>query len=212
MKVKVELWVAGLVALSVLVGVYAYPRMPDLMASHWDARGEVNGHMSKFWGVFLLPIVLAGVGGILLVLPRIDPLRKNIESFRDYFDRFIILISLFLFVVYVHTLLWNAGVMLNTMVLVSVGLAAVFYYLGVLLPHAKRNWTVGIRTPWTLSSEVVWDKTHALGGKLYKAMGVIALLGVFVPQYTLVVVVVPIIALSFYLIVYSFLEFRKLEK
>ena len=56
---------------------------------------------------------------------------------------------------------------------------ALFIYIGFLVEHAEQNWFVGIRTPWTLSSERVWKKTHALGGTPFKVAGVIAIAGVF---------------------------------
>ena len=87
-----------------------------------------------------------------------------------------------------------------------------FYCLGILLGNAKRNWFVGIRTPWTLSSDVVWDKTHKMGGKLFKAAGVVAFLGVLVPAYALLLVIVPVIAVAVYTFVYSYFEFVKQSK
>ena len=57
--------------------------------------------------------------------------------------------------------------------------AVLLFYIGILIKHAKRNWFIGIRTPWTLSSDKVWDKTHALGGKLFQVSAVITLGGIF---------------------------------
>jgi uncharacterized membrane protein len=84
-----------------------------------------------------------------------------------------------------------------------------FIYLGFLLEHAEPNWFVGIRTPWTLSSESVWKKTHRLGGKLFKIAGVICLLGVLFQDYAIWTIMVPILLVSFYVVVYSYIEFQK---
>ena len=54
------------------------------------SKGQVDGYMSKFWGIFLLPLVLVGVALLFMVIPKIDPLKANIEKFRKYYDGFII--------------------------------------------------------------------------------------------------------------------------
>ncbi len=91
-------------------------------------------------------------------------------------------------------------------------LGILFYYAGILVENAKRNWFIGIRTPWTLSSEKVWDKTHKIGGKLFKIAGIIALLGILFQKYALFFVLVPIISVAIYTIVYSYFEYQKETK
>ena len=87
-----------------------------------------------------------------------------------------------------------------------------FYYLGILTQNAKRNWFIGIRTPWTLSSDVVWDKTHRIGGKLFKAAGIIALLGALIPQYAIFFILVPVISIVAFSFVYSYVEYSRQNK
>jgi uncharacterized membrane protein len=78
-----------------------------------------------------------------------------------------------------------------------------------LLEKAKRNWFIGIRTAWTLSSDTVWDKTHQLGAKLFKVTGLICLVGVFFQQYAFVFLIAPVLLVSLYLVIYSYVEYRK---
>jgi len=84
-----------------------------------------------------------------------------------------------------------------------------FYYCGILVENAKRNWSIGIRTPWTLSSEKIWEKTHRVGGKLFKIAGVIALLGIFFQRYTLFFILVPSIIVAVYAVAFSYFEYLK---
>ncbi len=88
-------------------------------------------------------------------------------------------------------------------------MGALFIGLGYLIEHAEPNWFVGIRTPWTLSSERVWKKTHALGGTLFKIAGILAMIGVVFGKYSIWFVIVPILAVSVYLVIYSYREFGK---
>ena len=70
-----------IILLSFIIGIYFYPQMDDLMASHWNVKGEVDGYMSKFWGLFLMPFVSAGLLLLFILVPKIDPLKANIEKF-----------------------------------------------------------------------------------------------------------------------------------
>ena len=206
---KTEVIALVIIAISFLIGIYFYNRMPDMMASHWNARGEVNDYMSKFWALFLMPLMSLGLFLLFLVVPKIDPLKQNIEKFRKYFDTFIVLMLGFLFYIYLLTIFWNLGIRFSMIQLMIPAMAALFYYCGILVENAKRNWFIGIKTPWTLSNENVWNKTHKLGGKLFKSAGIIILLGIVLESYAPYFVLVPILFVSIYLVVYSYIEYQK---
>ena len=199
----------GIILMSFLVGIFLYPSMPEIMASHWNAQGEVNGYLSKFWGLFLMPLISLGLFFLFLVIPKIDPLKANIEKFRKYFDGFIILTFGFLFYVYLLTIFWNLGIKFSMGQLLIPALAILFYYCGILIENAKRNWFIGIRTPWTLSNENVWNKTHKLGGRLFKIAAIITFLGVISSEHGLFFVLCPVLFVSIYLVIYSYFEYQK---
>lgn len=209
---KSEILILFLVAASFAVGIYIYPQMPEQMASHWGIEGQVDGYLSKFWGVFLLPIIFLVMAILFIVIPRIDPLKNNIQQFRKYFDGFIVLI--FLFFLYIHglTIYWNLGNMFNMIAFMIPAMAILFYYCGILINNSKRNWFIGIRTPWTLSNDIVWDKTHKIGGKLFKISAIICLLGLIWLYYAMWFVLIPILLSTIFVFVYSYLEYKKLNK
>jgi uncharacterized membrane protein len=198
-----------IVAAAFIVGYVFYPMMPERMASHWNAAGQVNGYMSRFWGVFLMPIVTLAMFIILLLVPRIDPKKENIAKFRIHFDNFILVIFLFFFYIYGLTLWWNLGGRFDLGRYMVPAFAVLFYYAGVLISKAKMNYTIGIRTPWTLSSESVWDKTHLLGGKLFKAVGILSLFGVFFPVVAIWVVLIGVLCAALIPTVYSYVLYRR---
>jgi uncharacterized membrane protein len=161
-----------------IVGVALWNQLPDPMASHWNANDQVDGYMSKFWGVILMPLITLGMLLLFLVIPNIDPLKANIAQFRDVFNMFIALIVAFMIYVYILSLRWNLGYTdfeMSKAMLPAMGI--LFFFVGYLLRKAKRNFFIGIRTPWTLSSDRVWDETHRLGSVLFMASGVLALIG-----------------------------------
>lgn len=196
---------------SLAIGFYVYPIFPGKIVSHWDIHGQPNGYMSKFWGIFLMPLISIVMYLLFLIIPKIDPKKENIEKFRKYFDIFIVLIFLFLFYLYILTLAWNLNFHFDLIPFLIPAFAVLFYYMGILISHAESNWSIGIRTPWTLSNEDVWKKTHRLSGKLFRTSGIIALLGLFFPNQAFWLVLAPIIAAATTGIVYSYLEYRKIK-
>jgi len=204
--------ILGIVFISIVTGVYFYDKMPLEMASHWNSKGEIDGYMSKTYGLFLMPVISIILVLLFILILKIDPLKKNIKKFIKYYGGLVLLIILFFFYLHLLVIFANLGYEFNMTLMMVPGLGVLFYFLGMILSKAKRNWFVGIRTPWTLSSDKVWDKTHLLGGKLFKIAGVIAFVGLILPDYAIWFAVVPILIFVFYLVVYSYVEFGKLRK
>ncbi|KPJ85864.1 hypothetical protein AMJ57_01500 [Parcubacteria bacterium SG8_24] len=201
-----------LVWTALLLGVMLYQSLPETMASHWNSRGEVDGYMPRFWGVFLMPSVMALMAGLFMVIPKIDPLKKNLKRFMGHYAAFVLVLLGFLLYVHSLTLLWNLGVRFNMTITIVPAIAALFYFIGDVLRQAKRNWFLGIRTPWTLSSDRVWDKTHLLGARLYKASALITIAGLLVPRHAIWFLLLPVMATTVVLIVYSYLLYRQEER
>jgi len=206
---KNEIIILGIILFSFLFGIYLYPQMPEKIASHWNVQGQVDGYMSKFWGLFLMPLISAGLFLLFIAIPKIDPLKTNIEKFRKYYDGFITLVIIFLFYLYLLTIFWNMGIRFDIIQLLAPAFGILFYYCGILIENAKRNWFIGIRTPWTLSNDAVWDKTHKIGGKLFKISGIVVLFGIFFRNYALFFILVPVILVAIYTIIYSYVEYQK---
>jgi uncharacterized membrane protein len=209
--------IANMVVLAVIIfsfvlSMLLYPHMPDQMPMHWNTAGEVDSYMPKFWGLFLLPLISVGILLLFIAIPRVDPLKRNIEKFRSYFDGFIVLIILFMFYVYLLTIFWSVNITYNMTQMLMPALAVLFFYIGVLVGKTKRNWFIGIRTPWTLSSDKVWERTHSRGGKLFMAVGVITFFATFSDVYAIWMVLVPILTVVAYLFVFSYFEYQKETK
>jgi len=203
--------VSFMIVIATLVGVAFWPRLPDPMASHWDANDQVNGYMSKFWGVFLMPLMTTGLVLLFLAIPHIDPLKANIAAFRDAFNLFIVLFVGFMLYIYFLTLLWNLGYTgFNMSGAMLPALGVLYFFIGYMLRKAKRNFFIGIRTPWTLSSDRVWDETHRVGSVLFMIAGALAFLGAFVGGKTTVwFVIVPILASLLITLVYSYVLYQR---
>lgn len=206
--------VLTLIAIAVIVGVLLWNQLPEQMASHWNVNDEVDGTMPKFWGVFLMPLVVLGMFGLFIALPNMDPLKANIASFRGAFNLFIVLITVFMLYIHGLTLAWSLGYQsfkISTMMLPFMGI--LFIFIGYLLRQAKRNFFIGIRTPWTLSSDTVWDKTHQLGSVLFMVSGALAFIGSFFGGMAAFwLLFVPLMGSTLFLMIYSYILYRNETK
>lgn len=204
---------AVLILIVILAGVFLWSRLPDPMASHWNEADQVDGYMSKFWGAFMVPAMMIGLTLLFLAIPLIDPLKKNINEFRGWFNIIIVLFNVFMAFVHSLTLAWNlghTGFRMSSAMLPAVGL--LFVALGLMMRNAKRNYFIGIRTPWTLANDVVWEKTHKLGSVLFIAAGVLSILAMFFPGQAIYILMISILSATMIAIIYSYLAFRQEEK
>ena len=199
---------------AMLAGLLLWNRLPEQMASHWNINDQVDGYVSRFWGVFMLPLISLGMFLLFLVVPNIDPLKANIAQFREAFNLFITLIIGFMLYIYALTLLWSLGYTsfgMSRAMLPALGL--LFIFIGYMLRKAKRNFFIGIRTPWTLSSDKVWDETHRLGAVLFMISGALAFIGAFFGGTTAFwLFFAPLMGSAIFLVIYSYVLYKQETK
>lgn len=198
-----------LIVLATVAGLLLASQLPDPMPSHWNAAGQVDGYMSKFWGIWLMPLMTLGIALLLAAVPAIDPLRANIAQFRNLYNFFIVGFVVYMLYVYGLTLAASLGYQFNmsTMMLPAMGL--LFIGISFLMKNAKRNFFIGIRTPWTLSSDSVWEKTHRLGAKMFLISGVVVLVSAFLGENGIWLMMAALLVAAFVPIVYSYILWRE---
>ncbi|MBK9006351.1 MAG: SdpI family protein [Anaerolineae bacterium] len=202
----------ALIAIAILAGLLLWSRLPDPMPAHWNAAGEIDGYMSKFWGVFLIPIISIALAGLFLIIPNIDPLKANIAQFRATFNWFIVVFVVYMLYVYALTLFAALGTSFNMTLMLLPAVGLLFIGIGYLMNGAKRNFFIGIRTPWTLSSDTVWDETHKLGSKLFMLGGVVTILCAFLGESGIWIMLVAMLGAAFAPIVYSYVLYQRETK
>jgi uncharacterized membrane protein len=206
---RIRVAITLVLILTAVMTLVIYPMLPEVVASHWNAAGDVNGTLPKFWGLILIPILMCFFCALLGVLPRIDPLRDNYRKFQDYYDGFILVLVAFFFFIQLEIILWALGIRISPNLIMPVMIGILFIYVGFLLEHAEPNWFVGIRTPWTLSSDSVWKKTHRKGATLFKMAGVVSMIGILAGMYAWLFILIPAIAVAVFAVVYSYVEFKR---
>lgn len=205
---KKNIFIFIIIILSLLVGIYFSPQMNDRVASHWNSKGEVDGYLSKTTSIILIPIIMLILYFAFTIIPKIDPLKKNILSFQKEFNNFIIIFFLFLFYIHLLTILYNIGIIFNLSKFMLPALGILFYRMGILISRSKRNWFIGIKTPWTLSNDFVWDRTHRISGNLFKISGIIIILSIFLFKYAFLILLILIVFTLIFVYAYSYYLYK----
>ena len=165
-------------ALNLLAAAVSYPSLPDQIPMHWDFNGTVS--YNDKYQLFLMCGMAVLFAFMFDLLPKIDPRRKNYQKFSTYYDSFCIFMQVFLLIMTGIILVesFRPGTV-SVPVIVMLGVGSLFLFIGNIMPKVKSNFYMGIKTPWALSSEEVWRKTHRLGGKCFFLAGLVMLLGAF---------------------------------
>lgn len=213
MKTRPYLITAVLVVLGMLaVSAWAWPQIPDgaQLPIHWGIDGQPNGFAPKWQGLLMLPALTAGIALVLAFAPRVDPRAGNIQRSATAYWAIAVAALVLMVVVHVAAVLAATGRAVNIGMIVSLAVGGLFVVVGNFLGKTRSSWIFGIRTPWTLSSELAWTKTHRLGGYLFVVLGLAVIVAALLAPaaataYLLlggVVILIPI------LFVYSYFAWR----
>jgi uncharacterized membrane protein len=203
---------AAAVILATLAGIaVAYPHLPTVVPIHWDAHGQINGWGPK-WSLFLY-----GPGMMLLIvlmfsaLPWLSPKKFEVDSFRATYLYIMIVIVAMLAYFQLLIVISALGLVIDVSGAVVGGVCLLIALLGNVMGKVRRNFFVGIRTPWTIANERVWNAAHRFAAKTFFAGGLLGLIAVILrgPFWMpviciLIAVLVPVI--------YSLVFYKQLER
>lgn len=209
---KTDYAAIGLFLLMAGITIHGFTQLQGDIAIHFDSTGQPDSTMAKLPGLMLLPVISVAVFGLLKFIPRIDPLGENVEKFRPALEGLAAATVGFLAYIQAIIVAWNLGFVFDISRAIVPAVAALFYAVGLLMERAERNWFIGLRTPWTLSSDEVWEKTHRRAAPLFKFSAVFALGGLAFPERVVEFVILPAVAVSLYATVYSYKLYTELEK
>jgi len=159
------------VALAAGFSVWAYPELPAQVATHFDFHGNANGWSSRTVAVVLAPALAIVLALVFTVLPRIDPRGANYAKFGPTYWTIANAALVLVAGIHVFALGKALGWPIDMSRVASLGVGGLLVLLGNLMTRIRPNWFMGIRTPWTLSSDTVWRKTHRFGGVAFVIAG-----------------------------------------
>ena len=203
-KANLLIWICHIAALIVLLAIY--PKLPRIVPIHWGIDGNIDGYGGK-GRLFVLYAVSVGCTFLFDFVRKIDPKSKNYDKFNRPYEIFKLVFAIFMdgLVLVTARSRFNKNLKVSQITVVAVGL--MFAIIGNYMPKFKYNYTMGIRTPWTLASETVWEKTHRKSGALWVCGGI----GI-APRYSFALIIIVAIVISAIPMAYSYFEFKREQK
>jgi uncharacterized membrane protein len=204
-----------IVGLSLAAVVWISPALPEEIPTHWNIKGEVDGYGGK-WTLFMLPIGMAGLLVLFYFLPALSPKSFEVDSFRStYLFIMVLVVGLFAYIEAVLLYTVYQSVMKQQSVDIGrvfiAGMLLFFGLMGNVIGKVRKNFYIGIRVPWTLASDRVWNDTHRMAAWLWVAAGVLGFVSIVLgaPIYLAIVLLV---AAGVIPVVYSFIHYKSLER
>lgn len=192
----------------ILIGLLLWNQLPEQLATHFNSAGQPDDYSPKFFAVVGLPIILLVIQWLVIAAVSADPKKSNISP--KMFSVIAWLIPIISLIMCSSTFLYGLGMSIsfeNLGLLIS-GMA--FIVAGNFLPKCPKNYTIGLRFPWTLDDEENWNKTHRMGGYLWILLGLTQIMGCFLGLYWILYVVLVIAVIV--PILYSYLLYAKKKK
>jgi uncharacterized membrane protein len=205
---KRDIFVLSMIFLSIVISLYFYNKLPDVVPIHMNGNGMPDNYASKS---LAFTFNIAGSIFIYLLLtfiPYLDPFRKKIEKKYN-------VVLLFRDITVIFIAFFSTSMFISTKINNFLGfeIAVLFIFFGNYMPKLPQNYFIGIRSPWTLASDVVWVKTHRIGGILFVIAGLlIAILSLFKVQLSIIMSIILIPLVGFTAFIYPFYIYKKLEK
>ena len=195
-----------MVFIPTFVGVLIASQLPEQIAIHFNFSGVADGFANKWTVIFGMPCLMAVIHAIVLFGVCNDPKRNNIGSkmTRLVFWMIPVFSVVLMSVIYGIAIGWDVNILSVTGVLIGV----LFMVLGNYMSKNRQNYTVGIRTPWTLNSHENWNRTHRVAGKIWVLLGLLAIVCSFI-EGLVNYIILAIIICSFIPVVYSFYLYKK---
>lgn len=208
---KFDFYISIMILIPIVMIMTLYNKLPNELAIHFGTSGEPNGYQGKLFFLLTNFLLLIGIPLLMKVTRYIDPKKRNYDKFESTYEIFRLIFSAFLSVMTITLLFYNLGHSVNIQMIVLIGIGILFMFLGKYMSRIQFNYTMGIRTPWTLANEEVWRRTHQLGGPLWLIGGIIIIILAFLPgKIAFIFMMIMIAIITIIPVLYSYFLFKKL--
>lgn len=206
-------FVTLVIGIQILIALITYPFLPEMVPSHWNIAGQVDSYIPKLLNAILLPGITIAMYLLLRRLtaagPTLDPdsQRRSVE----FTDRILPALALLFLAIQSIVIATALHFSVNVPFIISLLVSLLFIYIGNFMGKLRRNFWSGIRTPWTLANDIVWERTHRLGSWLFVAAGLVGVVTSFIVPLRIWGVVGSLLLVILILYIYSYIIYRRLE-
>lgn len=213
-NLKPILW-TGIIIFSLMsvLCAFAWLQVPEgqKIPVHWGINGQPDRYGSKAEGLLVMPIVCIALTGLFCGIPYIEPRQFNLAASRKAYTAIVLSVQFFMAILYCIMVMTAFGKKVEMNLIVPTGVGLLFMVIGNYMGKIRSNFFCGIRTPWTLSSELSWNKTHRLGGKLFMALGLLLIASPFLSKgsFPVWLILGGAIGMTVFMFIYSYLIWKK---
>lgn len=199
--------------LLLLLAAYLWlsPHMPAFIPTHWNAHGQIDGYMTP-WKAVLVPMAIIVVIAVLtVVLPNISPQGFSIKPFASVFTVIMLAVQVFISFMAISVLLNGAGHPMHQPLVAIVGAGLLWMVIGNYMGKLRKNFFAGIRTPWTLANDEVWERTHRMAGWLFMLAGLVTIVAAIAGASPMVAIYV-LLAAAIIPAIYSYAIYQRVQQ
>lgn len=202
----------AIIAVQVLVAIVSYPFLPPMIPSHWNIAGQINAYAPKLQVIALPPLLSVGIFVLLQILLAISPRlgNQNPRANRNIINVILAGTFLFLLIIQLATIAAAFHVAVDIPLITSLAISVLFIFIGNYMGKLRRNFCAGIRTPWTIANETVWERTHRFGGWLFVIGGLIDVVLSFIPSVRFYGVLGVVLLMALGSVVYSYVVYQRI--
>ena len=200
-----------LILISIIGTAIVYINLPDKIPFHWNIKGEIDAWTNKSfaWLTAILPL---GVYLLMIYIPAIDPRRESYLKHKKAYGIFTVILVLFFVLMHWVVMLTGLGYKISISRIIPTGIGLLFILIGNFMGQIRPNYSLGIKTPWTLADDTVWKKTHRVGGLSFILSGIIFIIAGIVNHPSVFILAIGSIFLAvIYIFLYSYLEYKKIK-
>lgn len=204
--------IIAIIAVQALVAIVSYPFLPPMIPSHWNIAGQINAYAPKLQVVALPPLLSIGIFVLLQILLAISPRlgNQNPRANRNVINFILAGIFLFLLIIQLATIAAAFHVAVDIPLITCLAISVLFIFIGNYMGKLRRNFWAGIRTPWTMTNETVWERTHRFGGWLFVIGGLIDVVLSFIPSVRFYGVLGVVLLMALGSVVYSYVVYQRI--
>jgi len=201
--------IISIILISIIATGFIYGSLPDKIPFHWNINGEIDAWTGKIFSWFIAILPLA-IYFLMIRIPEIDPKKESYSKHKKAYELLMVILVLSFTMLHWIVIFSALGYQISVSRIIPMGIGFLFIIMGNYMGQIRPNYSFGIKTPWTLANEIVWKKTHRIGGFAFILSGLIFIIaGIINRSYSFILAISSIFLAVIYIIVFSYFEYRK---